>query len=223
MIIVGISGKIGSGKNYLANLLIEELNSRGYKTGEASFATPLKQELSNIIELIQELRNNNQNSETIIKAITSLYRMPIHHSEKIYSFLEEDINNNSDINGYSRTEGVRRALQYLGTDIRRNSDNDYWVKRFHENMNDFDGYIFVTDVRFPNEADSIVNAGGKVLRLEPPAEIVAERTALRDGMKYSSNAHQHVSETALDDYPNFIVTITETTFDIPKIIDLLTK
>lgn len=222
MIIVGISGKIGSGKNYLANLLIEELNSRGYKTGEASFATPLKQELSNIIELIQELRNNNQNSETIIKAITSLYRMPIHHSEKIYSFLEEDINNNSDINGYSRTEGVRRALQYLGTDVRRNVDNNYWVKRFHENLT-VDGFVFVTDVRFPNEADSIIEHGGKVLRLEPPVEVVAERTAQRDGMSYSSEAHQHISELALDDYSHFSKIIRETTFDIPAIVDELLK
>lgn len=223
MTIIGISGKIGSGKNFLANLLMEELNKRGYKTSEASFATPLKNELTDIINLVKELNKKNQPDNIIVAAITTMYQIPVNHSEQIFDFIKEDIIATPEVDGYSRTEGIRRALQYLGTDVRRKSDNDYWVKRFHEQVNDFDGYVFVTDVRFPNEADSIVDHGGKVLRLEPPAEVVAERTELRDGMKYSSSAHQHVSETALDDYPKFILTITETSFDIPKIVDSLIK
>ena len=55
--VVGVSGKIGSGKDYLTGKLIEELNSRGRSTAHTSFAKPLKEELGEIINLLKENRH----------------------------------------------------------------------------------------------------------------------------------------------------------------------
>lgn len=222
MTIVGISGKIGAGKNYLASALIEELQKRGYTTNEASFATPLKSELTSIISYIRENLHTGQ-EEIVYAGVAEKYSMPYKQAVTIVDYITDDIQNEtSPLDGYSRTEGIRRALQYLGTDVRRNVDDQYWVKRFHTDVPTED-FVFVTDVRFANEADSVKDNGGLILRLEPPAEIVAERVNARDGVQYSEAAHQHISETALDNYPRFDLVISTSTFDVEDIVDFLTS
>ena len=54
--------------------------------------------------------------------------------------------------------------------------------------------LFVTDVRFPNEADLIKELGGKMIR-------VTRRTEVYD--TYPNGIDAHASETALDDYPDY--------------------
>lgn len=222
MTIVGVSGKIGTGKNYLATALMKELNERGYSTNEASFATPLKTELTSIISYIREHLVLGQ-EETVYAGVAEKYDMPYEQAIVIVDYITDDIQNETTpLDGYSRTEGIRRALQYLGTDVRRKVDDQYWVKRFHQSVPTED-FVFVTDVRFANEADSVREHEGIIIRLEPPAEVVAERVNARDGVQYSQEAHQHISETALDNYPHFDLIISTSTFDTNKIVDFLTK
>lgn len=222
MYIIGISGKIGTGKNFLANSLMKELEARGYTTSEASFATPLKKELTDIIVFVREMKTKfSKKDSDIVRSVATMYRMFLEDAKTIYEFILPDLNDETFfIDGYSRTEGVRRALQFLGTDVRRKHDNDYWVKRFHETLQG-EGFVFVTDVRFANEADSIKEHGGKILRLEPPVEVVNQRTIERDGVQYSNDAHEHVSETALDKYERFDMVITSSSFDAKSIVDFL--
>lgn len=82
----------------------------------------------------------------------------------------------------------RAMLQHYGTEYRRASDPDYWVKRFAEELvYRSPDVALVTDVRFPNEADFIKAQGGvlvKVTRTTPPDVAVPE----------------HESERALDGY-----------------------
>jgi hypothetical protein len=56
--------------------------------------------------------------------------------------------------------------------------------------------IVITDVRYPNEADAILAAGGIVIR------IVRDGVVLNDGRDVN-----HISETALDDYDKFSAVI----------------
>ena len=75
----------------------------------------------------------------------------------------------------------------------------------------------ITDVRFPNEADAIIERGGVLIRVERPVEIVRDRAG--DGSKRTiekfdenneshirlrvGHNHMHPSETSLDDYKGF--------------------
>ena len=96
--------------------------------------------------------------------------------------------------------GKQRTLyQWWGTDYRRKQDPDYWVKRlFAQVKKDAPDLAIVTDVRFPNEAESIKSAGGvliKVIRTTPPDLIVPA----------------HPSEDALNGYTGWDYTLEAAT------------
>jgi|TARA_B100000085_G_scaffold128760_1_gene117225 hypothetical protein len=80
---------------------------------------------------------------------------------------------------------AREFMQYLGTDIMRKMYEPIWVnaciKKIQQEQSEL---AIIADVRFPNEAKAIEQAGGKVVRLT--------RKVHEDN---------HSSEVALDDYP----------------------
>lgn len=96
------------------------------------------------------------------------------------------------------TPMVRHMLQWWGTE-RRRQDEDYWVKLAMQRLAHLDeGEIAVfTDVRFPNEAKAIREAGGLVVRVGRPAE--ARRRALGMSEAAFEAMSQHPSETAVID------------------------
>lgn len=68
-----------------------------------------------------------------------------------------------------RSADVRRFLQRLGTDgVRRHLGEDIWVDATMDALSKIDGCIVISDVRFPNEAQAIHDAGGVVVRIERP-------------------------------------------------------
>ena len=101
----------------------------------------------------------------------------------------------------------RELLQWLGTDcIRDQIDPDFWLKRFVLWYDQVvrDGsvdVVFVTDIRFRNEADMIRRLGGKVVR------VVREVSGDTD-----MTAH-HVSETQLDTVIPDVVVRNDATVD----------
>ena len=82
---------------------------------------------------------------------------------------------------------AREFLQYFGTDICRCIKPDVWVENcINRMLGSGTELAIVPDVRFPNEADAIKQAGGKVIRLTR-----------------SPHEDSHESETALNDYKDF--------------------
>lgn len=79
---------------------------------------------------------------------------------------------------------IRKTLQKLGQAVRA-QDPDYWLRAGIARATAVGGPVVVTDVRFPNEADAIRNAGGYLVRVT--------RDLPDDG-------DRDISETALDDY-----------------------
>lgn len=77
-------------------------------------------------------------------------------------------------------EQLRPLLQAWSTEWRRDlCDEDYWVKRLAEQLNTVpdESIVFITDVRFANEAEFIRGRGGVVVRVqreqwERPPEMV---------------------------------------------------
>lgn len=80
---------------------------------------------------------------------------------------------------------AREFMQFFGTDVMRKMYEPIWVnaciKKIQQEQS---GLAIIADVRFPNEAKAIEDAGGKVVRLT--------REVHEDN---------HSSEVALDDYP----------------------
>jgi len=60
----------------------------------------------------------------------------------------------------------RVLLQHWGTNFRRNHcGQDYWIKKLAARPVPADAIVFVTDVRFQNEADWIRERNGKIIRV----------------------------------------------------------
>lgn len=123
--LIGISGKIGSGKNYFAEKVTDVLISKGFTVKEASFATPLKREATDIIKDFSLSLNDDTFMETMVVEFSKKYNMTFEQIEMLYSFVAKELEENPNLNGYSRSEGLRRFLQYLGTDVRRNTEENY--------------------------------------------------------------------------------------------------
>lgn len=215
--LIGVSGKIGSGKNYFAESISKILVSNGYKIEEASFATPLKVEASEIIHDFLPLLSETGDivNQKLIK-LSEIYNMEPYQMVELYSFISDELALSNKLDGYSRSEGTRRFLQYLGTDIRRTKQENYWVERFSNFVPKNCDFVFVTDVRFPNEADCVLSDNGTLVRVDVPANVIRERVIGRDGLLYSEEALTHPSEIALDDYANFDFIVGES-FDPQEI------
>jgi len=117
----------------------------------------------------------------------------------------------------------RLILQLLGTEAGREIIHpDIWVNAlisgYQNNLQTLrsrageNGYTkydkhnwIITDVRFPNEADTIKEKGGKVIRIERGPR--------------NTNANEHPSETGLDTYENF----DEIIMNDGSILDLIHK
>ncbi len=83
-------------------------------------------------------------------------------------------------------EILRPVLQWYGTEFRRNNfGNDYWIKRVEQDIAAIKSpaLIYITDVRFRNEAEYIRSKGGLLIKVERPC--------------LSENSH--ASETQVDE------------------------
>jgi hypothetical protein len=98
---------------------------------------------------------------------------------------------------------IRGLLQWWGTNLRREDDSEYWVKRAEQQAKEMQfTFPVFTDVRFPNEANMIRRNGGIIVRVMAPPEVREARLG--------TLPPEHASETSMDDYPvDMHVTSTE--------------
>lgn len=90
---------------------------------------------------------------------------------------------------------IGELLQIVGTDCIRQNLPNAWILSLFERFNNESHWI-IDDVRFPNEANAIKEAGGIVIRFEgDPGHIYSELCKTRNP--------NHESETALDSYTQF--------------------
>lgn len=189
--IFGISGKIASGKDTVASLVVSRIG----ESVHLSFADDLKKDVSLIVKLIQE----NKNPETISEVMNE----DVFHINYMINALKEDVKNNVFNDAYGKKpQSLRNALQYWGNAVKRAKDEDYWVNKSTEKALKYfdDNYnVYFTDCRFPNEVEALIKLGFPVFRLLVSEEKQKERVLARDGFPMTEEARLNFSETALDD------------------------
>jgi len=149
--VIGISGKIRSGKSRVAKTIIKILEENG-KTGVVkSFAQPL-------YEIISEMYDND--IDTIKKDKQA--QIPVY------------INTRRTQSGF-KISSYREILQIIGTGARNHGDVDIWVnalfgcnneKIVNHLGNNKDSVWVIEDLRFPNEAKRIRDCNGLLIRVE---------------------------------------------------------
>ena len=149
--VIGISGKIRSGKSRVAKTIIDILEENGKCGVVKSFAQPL-------YEIISEMYDND--IETIKKDKQD--KVPVY------------INTRQTQSGF-KISSYREILQIIGTGARKHGDVDIWVNALFGCNNEKvtsslgsnkNSFWIIDDLRFPNEAKRIRDCNGILIRVE---------------------------------------------------------
>lgn len=143
--ILGLSGKMGAGKNTVADRLAAYLEPRSVRVVQVSYAAKLKESAAALFGVrVADLERwkNNPAARVTISAPGG-----VHHQQT-----------------------VRSMLQRYGTESHRDMfGSDFWLAAALPVGSDYaDALYVVTDVRFENEAKRIRELGGKVARVVGP-------------------------------------------------------
>jgi hypothetical protein len=205
--LLGFSGKLASGKDSVAAGVVSNLGLT--ETLHLSFAHALKEEVDETLRFAREGR-----IDVIMETMHLTDRDAV---GQYVALVRAALDEQPDVDARTRTPGIRRVLQFWGTEIRRAQQFDYWVcKAAVEAMTAAANgrHVFYTDGRFPNEISASQQLGFLVVRLEVSPEVQAMRLAQRDGLRPDPASLIHPSEIALDDYRGFdLVTSNEGSFD----------
>jgi len=175
--IIGICGFIGSGKDTAADYLVNFHEFR-----RDSFAATLKDAVSAVFNWDREL----------LEGRTKQAR---EWREQVDPWWAERTGM-PDLT-------PRLALQLWGTEVcRRGFHDDIWIASLEARLRNSQDNIVISDCRFPNEINSIKQAGGKVVRVErgsKPAwydHAVAVNAGDLTHKRYLDRFAIHASETA---------------------------
>lgn len=192
--LIGISGKIGSGKDTFAEI-IRLLSSAPYLTNQ-TIEHYLKNPNSGIMKTEWTVKKFAGKLKEVASLLTGI---------PVYKFEDQDFKKTNLPDEWNvwhpnldRSEPmtVRELLQKLGTEAMRNGlHTNAWVNATFANHNYFSKWL-ITDVRFPNEAAAIVMKGGILVRLVR-----------------NSDTGDHPSETALDNYDFNIIIENKSSLD----------
>ena len=176
--IIGVSGKAGSGKTTLGEVAVKEF---GFV--RVSFGALLKDDLmywmeeKNFIFNPEHFFMTSREKSILIPVPSTLSK--------------DDLATMTPFIVLSPTchracISYRSLMQWYG-DKTRGINKDYWLQRFME-VTDFSNDIIVDDVRFTSEAALIHALGGLLVRINWPTR---------------TGNSKHVSETNLDNFPIF--------------------
>lgn len=210
--IIGISGRIGSGKDTLAKA-IQYMD--WYSEGDASNLISFEDWYEKILAIEAspnggvkhnwQVRKYADKLKDICCMFLGVPRTKFESREFKESILGPEWNNMTVREFIQRlgTEGVRNNLHTnawvnaLYADYRKMSDHEHKGGGMATNGPAYYPNWIITDVRFPNEAQAVKDRGGLMIRVERP-----------------NNPHPvstHQSETAMDDW-EYDMVVTNTSF-----------
>jgi len=180
--IIGIVGFIGSGKDTVADYLV---NFHGFR--RESFANSLKDAVAQVFGWDRDMLEGRSKQSREWRETKDEW-----WSKRL-----------------KREITPRWVLQYWGTEVvRKGFHDDMWVASLENRLRKSTDDIVITDCRFPNEIKAIRNAGGKVVRIKrgPEPEWFNDAKSMNRGpnrnMSWALSKHNieklgiHASETA---------------------------
>jgi hypothetical protein len=136
--IIGVCGFIGSGKDTIADYLVNFHEFR-----RESFASTLKDAVSSVFGW----------DRTMLEGRTKEAR---EWREEVDQWWAERL--------AMPTLTPRWVLQYWGTEVcRRSFHDDIWIASLENKLRNSRDHVVISDCRFPNEIKSIKDAGGKII------------------------------------------------------------
>lgn len=201
--IIGITGKAQSGKD-TACRIVQLINTVDYDCAcsEGEGEKYILDNVDNILPItcMWEKHAFADKLKECASIILGVPRFMFESGEFKESFTSLPLSNKE---GEPMTN--REFLQYFGTEVGRSIDKNLWIKALmYSYGRDKESHWIIPDVRFPNEADAIRNAGGVLWKIE------------REG----SGAGNHMSEKLIDDI--MVDIIIENNLDMKYYIKAIT-
>jgi len=167
--IIGISGLIGSGKDTIADYLVNLHHFR-----RESFASSLKDAVSNIFGW----------DRMMLEGRTKQSR---EWREQVDTWWAERLS--------MPNLTPRWILQYWGTEVCRSGFHDsIWIASLENKIRKSDDDVVITDCRFPNELATIKRVGGKVVRVQRGPEPAWYEIALEANLRGNTKAIDKLKE-----------------------------
>ena len=227
-IIIGLAGKAGSGKTSVAEHLVPKgsLDSSmyGFKWDHIFYALPLY-ELSSIRRSIKGFNEENRQLYAIHDVLFDLYGGSPIGVMPSYENLVEKTKQIYNLN--IEPEGIkpRSFLQKAG-DICRDGFEDCFAKwgvskavklyqsyykSLAEDEEELPFVVLISDVRFVNEAEKILNQpNGIVICFDADQDILNDRIVKRDGKLMSEEQKSHKSEQEIEIVKNISTHVIRT-------------
>ncbi len=192
-----VSGPQASGKDTIGPAVMAAL---GYTDHiRIGIADSLKQEVTDTIEIMMSCVDVTIAQEKIAKMLDISNLHAKHISDVLWDETRDSL---ADLTGWSRTAGVRKALQYLGNEAREKDPTRYVrlaVPRILDSMAQGVS-LYMGDGRFPREAAPCSALGMYLVRLYVDSEVKAARLLARDGVIADPSTLHHEGEFALDSW-----------------------
>lgn len=173
--LIGIAGYAGSGKDTLADMLIQ----KGLVRDKYSFASPIKECVNALFgwddrhaygELKEVLINKNHNTVEYTRFEDKIFLYGLDrylHPVQWYNLLESEISKYYYTNLFTDNLypvfSPRIAYQLFGTEVGRAQNSNIWVDIAPTEN------VVIPDVRFPNEAVWLRDNGGTLIKIVRPA------------------------------------------------------
>lgn len=138
--LVGLVGRAGSGKDRFYYSVLAQ-----YNYVRIAFGDPVK--VLSVIHLLKSYPGILEKEEQLLRVFPSLYL---------------------ELFSNQKTSLSRTLQQYIGTDLARSFDENYWIKiaeKLIKEKLEKGIRVTVTDVRFLNEAESIKKLGGVLVKI----------------------------------------------------------
>ena len=229
--LVGVSGKMGSGKDTVASLLTEMLYRRGDRVVIRSLADSLKEEVARTVAdaLMSQSEQDFCNLVTSWSGISSTQTQELLKIlyPLVASLLEQRVEPNEVTaellyRNPADKPLVREVLKFWGNDVRRAQNPDYWVDMtavYAKEQIDMGVSCIIPDVRRQNEAGFINDSGGLLVRLNVSEKEQRRRLLSRDNKLSDRSAFNHITETDLDDYDRFDVVLNTDSMSPEEVAD----